>query len=249
VVSNLLNNAAKYTPSGGQIELDWGHDANGTFVRISDNGRGIAPELIGRIFDMFVQERAGTDGAGGLGLGLALVQRLVELHGGTVGASSDGVGRGARFEIRLPSVAPEARNTARLEAQAPPADKRTFRIAVIDDNPDVRDLIAALLSSHGHDVLTAHDGPSGLALIRTQRPDVALVDIGLPGLDGYALARAIRSELPDLPIRAIAMTGYGQEQDRALALEAGFDVHIVKPATAAMILQAIGDRGSRSTES
>jgi two-component system, sensor histidine kinase len=244
VVSNLLNNAAKYTQPGGQIDLDWGHDEHGVYVRISDNGRGIAPELIGRVFDMFVQERAGTDGAGGLGLGLALVRRLAELHGGSVAAESGGHGKGATFEIRLPrteATSPDKVTSRSLPLIAPQAAARPLRAVVIDDNPDLRELIADLLTSYGHVVTTADDGLAGLALIREHKPDVALVDIGLPGLDGYGLAQKVRSELPDLQVRLVAMTGYGQDHDRARALEAGFDVHIVKPATAATILQALGD--------
>jgi len=244
VISNILNNAAKYTDAGGRIELSWSHGADGSIVRISDNGRGIAPELLARIFDMFVQERAGSDGAGGLGLGLALVRRLVELHGGTVAARSPGRGGGSTFEIHLPACDDQPareRHTGRMAAIAPAPAVRVMRAVVVDDNPDLRELVADLLTSYGHEVRTASDGPTGLALIQEHRPDVALVDIGLPGLDGYGLARAIRAELPDLQVRLVAMTGYGQDHDRARALEAGFDVHIVKPASAATILHALGE--------
>ena len=240
VIANLLNNAAKYTDDGGRIELSWGRDGDDGFVRVVDDGRGIAPELLGRVFEMFVQERVGSDGAGGLGLGLTLVQRLVALHGGTVSATSPGPGKGSTFTMRLPVCAEAVRPTGRHEPlDAPPA--RALRAVVVDDNPDLRELIADLLVGFGHEVETAADGPSGLALIRERRPDVALVDIGLPGLDGYGLARAIRDELPECPVRLVAMTGYGQENDRVRAIEAGFDVHIVKPASAATILRALGE--------
>ena len=240
VVANLIHNAAKYTDPGGRIELAWGERDGNAFVRVTDNGRGIPADLIDRVFDMFVQERAGSDGAGGLGLGLALVQRLVTLHGGTVTASSEGPNRGSSFEVRVPLAIDEA--TLPLEAApAPaPAEQTSRRVVVIDDNEDLRDLVAELLTSVGHQVTTAADGESGLALVRAQHPDVAFIDIGLPDLDGHQIARILRAEL-DRPMRLIAMTGYGQQSDRANALAAGFDVHITKPAAATTIFQALGD--------
>ncbi len=241
VISNMLNNAAKYTDPGGRIELAWDQVGAEAYIRVTDNGRGIAPDLIDRVFDMFVQERVGSDGAGGLGLGLALVRRLVGLHGGTVTVKSPGSGHGSTFEVRLPAVEVEPVVVARPDGAATPPASRGLRAVVIDDNPDLRELIAELLVTLGHEVVTAGDGLTGLALIRAQRPDVALVDIGLPGLDGYGLARALRRELPDYAVRLVAMTGYGQDGDRARALDAGFDVHIIKPATAATILRALGD--------
>ena len=241
IVANLLNNAAKYTDPGGRIDLEWGQDGEQAFVRVTDNGRGIAPELLDRVFEMFVQERAGSDGAGGLGLGLSLVRRLVELHGGVVTAHSAGPGHGSSFEVRLPAQDAATVTAPTERTHLPHASGKGLRAVVVDDNPDLRELVAELLMALGHQVETAEDGPSGLALIRDRRPDVALVDIGLPGLDGYGLARAIRQELPDCAVRLVAMTGYGQEGDRARALDAGFDVHIIKPATAATILRAIGD--------
>jgi len=249
VVANLLNNAAKYTDPGGRVELAWGEDQGQVFVRVTDTGRGIAPELIDRIFDMFVQERVGADGAGGLGLGLALVRRLVELHDGTVTAASPGPGRGSTFELRLPALAdrgpaggPDDVDPARSRDVALPraATPTGLRVVIVDDNPDLRELVAELLMSQGHEVETADDGPSGLALIRARRPDVALIDIGLPGLDGYDLARTIRTELAGCAVRLIAMTGYGEESAQSRALAAGFDVHITKPASATTILDALG---------
>ena len=191
--------------------------------------------------EMFVQERAGSDGAGGLGLGLALVQRLVTLHGGTVTASSPGPRRGSSFEIKIPLDTDDTSAPAlAVEVVAAPAEQTSRRVVVIDDNEDLRDLVAELLTSVGHQVTTAADGESGLALVRAQHPDVAFIDIGLPDLDGHQIARILRAEL-DRPMRLIAMTGYGQQSDRANALAAGFDVHITKPAAATTIFQALGD--------
>ena len=241
IIANLVNNAAKYTPPGGIIELAWGADRGQAFVRVTDNGRGIASALIDRVFDMFVQERVGSDGSDGLGLGLALVRRLVTMHGGTVTATSAGLDRGSVFDVRLPLLTEQAASDPPREVTAASGAARSFNAVVIEDNPDLRELVAELLESLGHRVSTAADGRSGLALIRAERPDVALVDIGLPDLDGYGVARALRQDLPVAPIRLIAMTGYGQDGDRARALDAGFDVHITKPATIATILRALGD--------
>jgi two-component system, sensor histidine kinase len=238
-VCNLVNNAVKYTEPGGTLSIDWGCDRNDGFVRITDNGRGIPPDLLPKIFDMFVQERVTPDGAGGLGLGLGLVKRLIELHGGTVLARSEGQGRGATFEIRLPLV-----DDATLEKLRPMRTKtgpqdRPLRAVVCDDAPDLRDLVADLLRLRGHDVTVVGDGPTAIDLIVAERPDVALIDIGLPDMDGYEVARTIRRQLTDYKPRLIAMTGYGQASDRAAAFEAGFDAHIVKPASADKILRAL----------
>jgi two-component system, sensor histidine kinase len=243
-IANLLNNAARYTPRGGRIELTWGEDGGQVFVRVTDNGRGIPAELTASIFDMFVQQRADGD-AGGLGLGLTLVRRLVELHGGQVGAASPGVGRGSTFEIRLPASPAAATAGAGVAPPAPAPVRRTLRAVVVDDHQDLRELLADLLASWGHEVATASDGPSGLAMIRECRPDVALLDIGLPGMDGYAVARALRAELGSATIRLVAMTGFGQQADRERALAAGFDLHIAKPATADALRNALDVSGPR----
>jgi signal transduction histidine kinase len=238
-VCNLINNAAKYTEPGGLLLIDWGMDGEQAFVRVTDNGRGIPADLLPKIFDMFVQERVTPDGAGGLGLGLGLVRRLVELHGGTVQATSEGPGKGASFEIRLPLV-----DGATLEMWKPMRRKtglydRPLRAVVCDDAPDLRDLVADLLRLRGHAVSVVGDGPAAIALIIAEKPDVALIDIGLPDMDGYEVARSIRRGLTDYRPRLIAMTGYGQSSDRTAAFEAGFDAHIVKPASADKILRAL----------
>ena len=241
-VCNLLNNAAKYTEPGGTLSVAWGTDgtdgAEG-YVRVTDNGRGIPDDLLPKIFDMFVQERVTPDGGGGLGLGLGLVKRLIELHGGTVRAASEGQGLGATFEIRMPLV-----DQATLEKLKPMRTKtgpqdRPLRAVVCDDATDLRDLVADLLRLRGHEVSVVGDGPAAIQLIVAERPDVALIDIGLPDMDGYEVARTIREQLADHKPRLIAMTGYGQASDRAAAFEAGFDAHIVKPASADKILRAL----------
>ncbi|HEU4733737.1 MAG TPA: response regulator [Kofleriaceae bacterium] len=238
-VCNLINNAAKYTEPGGTLTIDWGAHREHGFVRITDNGRGIPADLLPKIFDMFVQERVTPDGAGGLGLGLGLVKRLVELHGGTVRAASEGQGKGATFEIRLPLLDSEALEKIRPMRTKQGTQARPLRAVVCDDAPDLRDLVADLLRLRGHEVSVVGDGPAAIELIVHEKPDVALIDIGLPDMDGYEVARTIRRELTDHRPRLIAMTGYGQASDRAAAFEAGFDAHIVKPASADKILRAL----------
>ncbi len=259
VITNLINNAARYTERGGKIDVTCGIDRRRAFVRISDNGIGIPPELLPKIFDMFVQERVRSDGSGGLGLGLSLSRQLVEMHHGTIVASSDGRGTGSSFELLLPLDGTAEVVVARRRSEAmkplersaitpvviePPAGTTTpavtaLRTVVVDDNADARELVADLLRSRGHDVMTAGDGYEGLVMIRDHRPDVALVDLGLPGIDGLTLAQLLREQCPDLPTRLVALTGYGLAGDLQRTKEAGFDAHLVKPATAAAILAAL----------
>jgi signal transduction histidine kinase len=247
VLCNVMSNAIKYTPPGGAIDVEWGRGDRDVFLRVHDNGRGVAPELLPRIFDMFVQERVTPDGSGGLGLGLGLAKRLVELHQGTIRAESDGEGKGATFEMRLPMV---ERSTSDEDITRPIAlpSSRPLRAVVVDDAADLRELVAELLRMKGHDVKTVEDGPAALALIRAEQPDVALIDIGLPEMDGYEVARELRRELPPCKLRLIAMTGYGQASDKADAVAAGFDAHIVKPASADKIMRALyGNAGIEKT--
>ena len=238
VLCNLMSNAIKYTDPGGKISVSFGTQGKSAYVRVADNGRGIAPDLLPRIFDMFVQERTTPDGGGGLGLGLGLAKRLVELHHGTITAQSDGSGKGAMFEIKLPLSNPDGAGVAVSRTKSEPHE-RPLRAVVVDDAADLRELVADLLRMKGHDVITVEDGPSALEKILAERPDVALIDIGLPDMDGYEVARRLRHDLPPDKLRLIAMTGYGQATDRAHALEAGFDAHIVKPASADKIMRAL----------
>jgi signal transduction histidine kinase len=233
VVANLLHNAARYTDPGGRIEVSCGKDGKHAVLRVADNGRGIAPQMLDRIFDIFVQER---EGGGGLGLGLTLVHRLVQLHGGTVRAYSEGAGRGSEFIVRLPLLDGDQprREAPASELAVEPFEApagRPLRIVVVEDQDDVREAMQALLESWGHRVEAAADGTSGVELIVKSRPELALVDIGLPGLDGYSVARRVRAELAGEAPRLVALTGFGREEDRERARRAGFHSHLTKPAT------------------
>jgi two-component system, sensor histidine kinase len=239
VVTNLLVNAARYTDPGGRIAVSCAVSDANAIVRVSDNGIGIAPELQDRIFDMFVQERVRADGSGGLGLGLALAKQLVELHGGTIGVDSAGRNLGSTFAISLPLVAGEADRPARSLAEGTRERVAPLRAVVIDDNADARELLCAMLEAHGHIVMSAADGLGGLALIERDQPDVALIDIGLPGLDGFSLARAVREQHPSWRTRLVALTGYGQADDRERTKAAGFDVHLTKPTSVDDILASL----------
>ncbi len=226
VVGNLLINAARHTPPGGRIELTAQREGQEVVVRVSDTGRGIPHEMLGRIFEPFTQVDTGLDRAqGGLGVGLALVKRLVEMHGGQVHAHSAGPGHGSTFAVRLP-LSLQAPATARADA-APPG--RSRRILLVEDHRDGREMLGELLRLWGHQVDGVGDGVQGLERMRREMPEVALVDIGLPGLDGYRLAREARALPGGDGVLLLAVTGYGQPEDRARALAAGFDEHLVKP--------------------
>jgi signal transduction histidine kinase/DNA-binding response OmpR family regulator len=241
IIANLLNNAAKYTDPGGSILLQAGVEGDNVQLRVRDNGIGLAPEMLPKIFELFVQSERGADRAqGGLGIGLTLVRRLVEMHGGTITASSEGVGRGSEFVVRLPSDPSLQDNDAEAPSRTtplPPSEMpapdtgRPLRVLVVEDNDDIRETLKDLLELCGHEVDTAADGASGVERTLALKPDVALIDIGLPGLDGYQVARRLRAELGSAGKRPklIALTGYGQPGDKQRALDAGFDAHLVKP--------------------
>jgi signal transduction histidine kinase len=230
VVVNLLTNAAKYTRDGGHLSLTLRREGDECVVRLRDTGVGIAPELLPRIFDLFTQaERSLNRSQGGLGIGLALVQRLVELHRGRVEATSV-LGEGSEFVVRLPVPQSDSPPSAPARAEASPSTGPALRVLVVDDNVDAVESMAMLMVASGHDVRTAHDGPAGLKAVIEYGPDVVLLDIGLPGLDGFQVAKRIREHPRHKKAVLVAMTGYGQEADRRRSLEAGFDHHLVKPA-------------------
>ncbi|MDP3718951.1 MAG: ATP-binding protein [Acidobacteriota bacterium] len=227
VVVNLLTNAAKYTDEGGRIWLSVDLENDTAVLRVRDNGIGISADLMPHVFDLFTQESRSLDRAqGGLGIGLSLVRRLVEAHGGTVAATSE-LGQGSEFVVRLPLTAPPP---VRSLQSLPKATAACCQVLVVDDSVDTADSLALLLSVSGHRVRTAHDGPSALAAIAQAPPDAVVMDIGLPGIDGYEVARRVRRRPGTDSMVLVAMTGYGQERDRQMARDAGFNHHLVKPA-------------------
>jgi len=232
VVSNLLNNAAKYTPDGGRIELAARREGDAVLVSVSDTGVGIAPEALPQVFEMFTQ--VGRDrgrSQGGLGIGLALVRRLVELHGGSVTVHSAGVGRGSTFTVQLPMSGPAAAPLAAAPSTPPAAAGASpFRVLVVDDNVDAAESLAALLELDGHDTRVAHDGNEALAQAAEFRPQIVFLDIGMPGKDGYEVARELRRDPRNRDTMLVALTGWGAQDDRARTRSAGFDHHLTKPA-------------------
>ena len=231
IVSNLVNNASKYTPAGGRIGIRVTHEDGHAIVRVSDNGMGIPAAMLERIFEMFVQVERNVDRMqAGLGIGLTLVKRLVEMHGGTIAAASEGAGKGSTFEVRLPVAAPVA--VARPAKKEPDARRRRLRVLVADDNEDAVLLLAAVIEMLGHDVCAATDGRQAVAYARDWRPDLVLMDLGMPRLNGIEAARRIRREPwgHDLPL--VALTGWGQEDDKRATKAAGFDRHLTKPVDA-----------------
>jgi len=231
-VGNLLDNAIKYTDDGGRIVVAARRDGGDVVIAVRDTGAGIAADLLPRVFDLFTQaDRSLERKQGGLGLGLTLVRRLVEMHGGSVHVSSDGLGLGSEFTIRLPGVdqgdgSDESIVPSAMAASGPAAARR---ILVVDDQPDSTDSLAMFLRLRGHEVQTAHDGPGALEEIARGRPEVVFLDLGLPGMSGYDVARQIRAQADTRDLRLVAITGYGTEADRLKSRAAGFDVHLAKP--------------------
>ncbi|WP_075795709.1 hybrid sensor histidine kinase/response regulator [Massilia putida] len=244
IVTNLLNNAAKYTPQGGVIELELRLDASTVQIVVRDNGIGIDAALLPHIFDLFVQgERSFDRAQGGLGIGLALVKSLVEQHRGHIGVASAGPGAGSEFTIRLP----RAHATPALEVlqHGDTAESRALDILIVDDNVDAADMLSMYLGSVGHRLHVAYEGHRGLALAEEAAPDVLLLDIGLPDIDGYQLAQRIRALPQTAHATLIALTGYGQDSDRERSIAAGFDHHLTKPVDVAALLHLLTNGSER----
>ncbi|MFC0252068.1 hybrid sensor histidine kinase/response regulator [Massilia consociata] len=242
VVSNLLNNAARYTPRGGNIVLAAERDGNEAVIAVSDNGVGIDPASLDDVFKMFTQVGdSRKQGAGGLGIGLSLVRSLVELHGGTVHAASAGTNAGSVFTVRLPlsdaapQMAAPADAPAGVEPAAPAVPRQGLRVLVVDDNRDAAETLSALLTHIGHSAPVANDGHQALRMMASFQPQVVFLDLGMPGMSGYEVAAAIRRDLRHAGVKLVALTGWGGEADRERTAQAGFDLHLTKPATTAAI--------------
>jgi two-component system CheB/CheR fusion protein len=250
-VGNLLHNAARYTQEGGSIALTAVASGESVIIRVTDNGAGMPPAELPRIFDLFAHgESSPNSSPGGLGIGLTIARSIAELHGGTLEAQSGGLGCGSTFTLTLPmahDVPPDAVRARYLADVA--ASQARYRITLIDDDADSNAALGMLLQRAGHEVSAALNGLAGLELIRQQRPDIVLCDIGLAGMDGYAVAARLREQPLDPRPTAIAITGYGQPEDRARALAAGFDHHLVKPVDPEMLLRLIAATGARASRS
>jgi two-component system, sensor histidine kinase len=238
ITTNLLDNALKYTPAGGSIDVGVAQSGEDVVLTVRDTGVGIPEELLPHVFDVFVQGAISIDRSqGGLGIGLSLVRRLVELHGGSVSAHSDGSGSGSTFMIRLPRTEAVVPSVAPQQSSGDNSGKPA--VLLIEDNEDGREMMATMLAAHGFPVDTAADGLQGVAAALAGRPAAALVDIGLPGIDGYEVARRLRRDPATSHIRLIALTGYGLAEDKRRVMEAGFDQHLVKPVGMDQLLEAL----------
>lgn len=243
VVGNLLNNAAKYTDPGGQIRLSAQRTNGEAVIRVKDTGIGIDPLMIPRVFDLFVQAERRTElSSGGVGIGLSLVKKLVELHGGRVEVFSAGVGRGSEFIVMLPAAdRPAASGRARVEPERTARARSPLRILLVDDNADSADGLGMLLEMQGHDVRVAYDGATALETAKTFRPQVAMLDIGMPLMDGYELARRLHAAPETSETLLVAMTGWGQEEDQRKGREAGFAHHLLKPFEPSTVEKLLDD--------
>jgi len=226
ILANLLDNAAKYTPAGGEISVSARHDGGAIEVVVSDNGEGISPEALPRLFEMF--SRGGRASGGGLGIGLALARHLAQMHGGTLQARSEGLGKGAQFILRLPAVEAGPARAGSVRSGEEGLPQR--RVLVVDDNRDAAESLGTVLELLGAQVRLAHAGPEAIEAVAAYRPSVVLLDLGMPGMDGYEVARRLRARQGGAPLSIVALTGWGQDEDRRRTLEAGFDHHLVKPA-------------------
>ena len=246
VVTNLVTNAAKYTEHGGRITVTAAHEGEQVVIRVRDTGVGIPPEMLDHVFEAFYQGRQAIDRAkGGLGLGLAIVRSLVEMHGGSVSAYSEGRGKGSELVVRLPALDATTQPSTTDARVDLPGPRET--ILVVDDNPDALNMLADALEKRGFSTVRAHDAPSALAIAAQVRPQIALLDIGLPVMDGWELGRRLR-EIPDLgDLQLVAVTGYGQASDRATSEAAGFAAHLVKPISLDAVLATIGELSGNQT--
>jgi two-component system CheB/CheR fusion protein len=249
VVANLLNNAAKYTEPGGQIWVSAARADGLAVIRVKDNGTGIAPDILPHVFEMFIQaDDSLARSQGGLGIGLTLVKRLVQLHGGTVEAISAGLGKGSEFILRLPAAPMPVRVPLSKNPEGPSSPgPAARRVLVVDDNVDTSESLAQLIRLAGHEVTTAANGAAGLEKARSFHPDVVLLDIGLPGMDGYEVARRLREQSRPCAPLLVAVTGYGQPEDCRRAAAAGFDRHVVKPVDWSTIAELLADPNTAHT--
>lgn len=245
VFSNLLNNAAKYTDQGGEISLDVKVEGDEVAIAVRDNGIGISSHALSKVFDMFMQaDRSSRRAQGGLGIGLTLVKTVVEMHEGTVAARSEGLARGSEFIVRLPLDRESLKKEPTIATSIIPSSLERQKLLVVDDNADAASSLAMLLKMLGADVFIAHDGASALAQMEEVRPDVVLLDLGLPGMDGLEVARNIRENQEYRHVVLIALTGWGLEEDRLRTKEAGFDHHLVKPADLNTLRSILKDSAS-----
>jgi two-component system CheB/CheR fusion protein len=243
ILVNLLSNAAKYSEPGSSVWLTIQKQGREAVLKVRDQGMGLPADRLENIFEPFTQlDAALSRSKGGLGIGLALVRSLVELHGGSIMAESQGPGKGSEFTVRLPRISSKTLPEVPLKP-LPLMD--TLRILIVEDHPDVRSMLKMLLELQGFDVETASDGERGVEMIEFQQPNVAFVDIGLPGIDGYEVARRVRSHPENAGVHLVALTGYGQPRDRELAAEAGFDAHLAKPVDLNELTQYLGERSKQ----
>jgi two-component system CheB/CheR fusion protein len=238
---NLLHNAAKFTPRGGHVVLEVARGGNAAVVRVRDDGAGIPAHMLDSVFDLFVQSSRTLDrAAGGLGVGLTLVRSLVTMHEGTVTAHSEGEGRGSEFVVRLPLAVP-APPPEPDGSRRRPVLGQSARVLVVEDNGDSRELLCELLEQAGFECRAAESGVAALDLAAEFRPDIAILDLGLPGMDGFEVARRLRRDSRHAGLCLVALTGYGQASDRAISREAGFDEHLVKPVQGEQLLALLAD--------
>jgi two-component system CheB/CheR fusion protein len=243
LIANLLNNAAKYTPDGGRIDLEARAEGTEVTIRVRDSGIGMSADALREVFELFSQARTAHTIEGGLGVGLSVARALANLHGGTLEAQSEGPGRGSEFILRLPLEPPIGQGTAVPQAAVPKStdlnSTAVLRVLVCDDNVDAADSLVGLLRSLGCEAYATYEGASALRTATELRPDIMVLDLGMPGVDGYAVAQAVRKEVALTGVRLVALSGYGQPEDRKRSAEAGFDVHLVKPVDIEVLVAAL----------